>query len=379
MNELIFPDDSPPPNELLERFAIGGALEKLTAYGNGHINKTYLSEWTEAGTRRRYIHQRINEKVFARPHDLMRNIALVTGHIREKAAKDGRGDPARSTLTIVPAENGDPLIQDRHGGWWRTYFFIDGSRSLELASTPDDARLLGESIAQFQNDMSDFSCASLYETIPSFHDMEKRYAFYRKILSMNQFGRTGEAKEEIDFMAENESRGAILARALRSGELPVRTCHNDAKINNILIDSRSSESLCVIDLDTVMGGTVLFDFGDLVRTACASSAEDKPDLSKQDFRIDFFRSLLSGYLSRAGSFLVPSELALLCEAGRNITHIMGLRFLTDFLDGDNYYHIDRPGHNLDRCRTQIALIKSMDSKWKIIMEACREECARMKQ
>jgi Ser/Thr protein kinase RdoA (MazF antagonist) len=356
-------DRLPLLGTILPRFTIHGEFESARPFGGGHINSTFQSVWNQAGVRLRYTHQRINEQVFIRPDEVMENIQRVTDHIRKKLTDSGVGDTSRRALTVVPSREGRPWVRDSEGGWWRTYLFIEGTHTLELTASPDDARFLGESIARFQCQLADLGGPRLYETIPDFHHMEKRYLRFYEALSKDSRGRAKEVRAEIDFMRENEERGAVLIRALQNGTIPERICHNDTKINNILIDDETSEGRCVIDLDTVMPGTSLFDVGDLIRTVTTRAAEDERDLSKVAFDLTFFRALLDGYLSEAAAFLTPKELDLLCEAGRNITQIMGLRFLTDYLEGDHYYHITRPEHNLDRCRTQIALIKSMDTKW----------------
>jgi len=311
----------------------------------------------------------------------MENIYRVTNHIRNsksRAASSDRftADSSRSTLTIIPARDNRLWGRDKEGGWWRTYLYIEGCHSLELSTSRNDARVLGESIAHFQKELSDLGLPRLHETIPAFHDMVRRYKSFHESLLKDDHNRAKDVKREIDFFIKNEDRGAILVQSIQEGTIPERICHNDCKINNILLDDESGEALCVIDLDTVMPGTPLFDFGDLVRTVCTSAAEDEKDLYKVKFDPDYFKALLTGYLSEAIEFLLPPELDLLCEAGRNLTQIMGLRFLTDYLDGDRYYHISRPDHNLDRCRNQIALIKSLDLQWEagqlIVKKLCRE-------
>jgi hypothetical protein len=350
--------------EIVHQFTIYGEFETAEPFGNGHINSTFRSIWNQAGTKIRYIHQRINDSVFARPDEVMENIERVTRHVRETARRSGLEDISRVTLTVVPSRDGKLFARDSEGGWWRTYLFIEGSRTLELTSSPNDARFLGESIARFQCQLADIGAPRLRETIPGFHDMEYRYRRFYDAIEKNCHDRVKNARWEITFMTENEDRGAILIRSLRNGTIPERICHNDAKINNILIDNESSRALCVIDLDTVMPGTSLFDLGDLIRSVCTTAAEDERDLSKVEFDLVYFEALLDGYFHAAKEFLVPPELSLVCESGRNLTHIMGLRFLTDYLEGDHYYRTARPDHNLDRCRNQIALIKSMDAKWK---------------
>jgi Ser/Thr protein kinase RdoA (MazF antagonist) len=292
----------------------------------------------------------------------MENIERVTVHIRNKLRAAGADDVSRRTLTVVPSRDGKPWARDGEGGWWRTYLYIEGSHSRDTAASAEDARFLGKSIAQFQKQLADLGGPRLHETIPDFHNMEKRYIRFYDALSRDCCGRAAAARAEIDFMRENEARGAVLIRSLRDGSIPERICHNDAKINNILIDDAGGQGLCVIDLDTVMPGACLFDLGDLIRTVTVSAAEDEQDLSRVTFNPVYFEALLDGYLAEA-VFLTGAERGLLLESGRNITQIMGLRFLTDYLAGDVYYRIARPEHNLDRCRTQIALIKSMDAQW----------------
>ncbi|MDR1972539.1 MAG: aminoglycoside phosphotransferase family protein [Treponema sp.] len=347
------------PEAVLDRFSIYGDCESIVPYGKGHINDTFLSTWNQGGTRLRYTHQRINDRVFARPGEVMENIVRVTAHIRAKL--EGVRDRSRRTLTVVEARDGKPWVRDAEGGWWRSYCFIENARGGDLASSPEEAALLGRITGLFQNQLADLEGPRLHETIPRFHDMEARYVRFHEALRKDACGRGGGCGAEIDFLLENEDRGGILIRALREGGIPERICHNDTKMNNILLDEDSGEALCLIDLDTVMPGTSLFDLGDLIRTVTTRTEEDEQDLSKIRFDTVFFRALITGYLSQARAFLGPPEYALICEAGRNITQIMALRFLTDYLEGDPYYRIARPLHNLDRCRSQIALIRSMDS------------------
>jgi Ser/Thr protein kinase RdoA (MazF antagonist) len=356
--------------EILGRFSIYGDLEDINPFGKGHINDTFVSTWNQGGTRLRYTHQRINERVFTRPDEVMENILRVTKHIRGKL-KDA-GDRSRRVLTVIPAEDGKPFVRDPEGGWWRSYCFIENARGEDLASSPEEAALLGESVGRFQNQLADIGGARLFETIPGFHNMETRYTRFHEALQKDEVRRAGGCREEIDFLLENEKRGGLLIRSLWEGTIPERICHNDTKMNNILLDENTGEALCVIDLDTVMPGTSLFDLGDLIRTVATRAGEDERDLSRAGFDLDLFRALVKGYLSEARSFLIPEEYALIPESGRSMTQIMALRFLTDYLEGDHYYHIDRPQHNLDRCRSQIALIRSMDSHWERAGDTVKE-------
>jgi len=348
---------------IVSQFAIYGEFEGIEPFGAGHINQTYRSLWNQAGTRLHYIHQRINEKVFLRPDELMENIERITQHIANKLKDEGLKDISRRVLKLIHSKDGKLWVRDDEGGWWRSCLFIENTHTLEITNSPAAAGFLGKSIACFQRQLADLGGKRLYETIPDFHNMEKRYERFYDALSADRKGRAKDVEPEINFMKQNEERGAVLVRALKKGSLPERVCHNDAKMSNILIDNDSSQALCVVDLDTVMPGTSLFDVGDLIRTVTTRAAEDERDILKVEFDLVFFEALLGGYLSEAGKFLTAPEMELICEAGRNITQIMGLRFLTDYIEGDIYYHIARPAHNLGRCRTQIALIKSMDEKW----------------
>jgi hypothetical protein len=364
------------PREILGQFAIYGEFEFAEPFGSGHINSTYRSRWNQAGSRVRYTHQRINEKVFVRPDEVMENIERVTRHIAEKLEREGTPGRSRRVLSVVPSRDGKPWVRDAEGGWWRSYLFIEGTHSLEVARSPAEARFLGKSVGLFQKQLADLGEPRLHETIPDFHNMEKRYARFYNAVSKDVCARVKDVGPEIAFMRENEARGAILIRALKDGSIPERICHNDTKMNNILIDDEDNEARCVVDLDTVMPGTSLFDVGDLIRTVTTRAEEDERELSRVEFDCGLFGALIGGYLSEASEFLLPQEKALVAESGRNITQIMGLRFLTDYLEGDHYYQTARPGHNLDRCRNQIALIKSMDAQWQGILDLSAEICER---
>jgi hypothetical protein len=366
MNELSSVSD------VVRQFAIYGELRDVAPYGGGHINDTFVSCWDQAGKELRYLHQKINHKIFKHPAEVMENIRRVTGHIREKVCTEANW--SRRTLTVIPARDGTLLVTDADGCFWRTYLFIEHAHTVDVVSSPEEARFLGASIGLFQKQLADLGPPRLYDTIPDFHNMEKRYKTFYGAVSRDPCGRVGKTGPEIAFMKENEERGGILIRYLREGRIPERICHNDTKINNIMINDADSRALCVVDLDTVMPGTSLFDVGDLIRTVTNRVEEDERDLPESQFDLDCFEALLTGYLSEAGDFLLDEEKALVAESGRNITQIMALRFLTDYLEGDHYYHTSRPEHNLDRCRNQIGLIRSMDAGWKEAAERAEKLC-----
>jgi len=360
--------DSKTVYEIVRQFAIYGEFISASSFGGGHINDTFQSRWNQAGTFVRYTHQRINSRVFIRPDQVMENILRVTSHIMEKNRAAGEPDYSRRSLTVVPSKDGKPYVQDSEGGWWRTYLFIENAHTKDKTSSVQEARFLGASIGSFQKQLADLPLPRLHDTIPDFHNMEKRYVRFYEALEKDAYNRVKNVTAEIDFMKQNEERGAVLVRAQREGRISERICHNDTKINNILIDDTDSKALCVIDLDTVMPGTSLFDVGDLIRTVTTTAEEDERDISKIEFDTAFFEALLDGYLTEAMEFLNKEEISLIAESGRAITQIMALRFLTDYLEGDHYYHISRTEHNLDRSRNQIALIRSMDSGWKTALE-----------
>jgi len=349
--------------EVLGRFDIAGECLEIQPFGTGHINATYASRWRRGLESVRYIHQRINDAVFKRPDQVMENIYRVTSHLYSAWKTEGVPDPERRTLTVIPARDGKPWVNDEKTGWWRTYAFVEGSCSMENAESSGQARLLGAAVGKFQKQLASLPPPRLHEAITHFHDMEWRYQRFHEALKADPKDRVREVSVELGFMLENEERGSILSTSLRTGSLPERICHNDTKMNNMLFDLTKETVLCVADLDTVMPGTVLYDFGDLVRTVTTRAREDERDLSTVIFNLDYFEALLEGYLSEAGEFLDERELDLLAEAGRSMTQIMAIRFLTDFIEGDHYYHVAYPGHNLDRARNQIALIGSMDRKW----------------
>lgn len=349
---------------ILNQFSIYGDLESFKGFGNGHINNTYISVRNQGGTLVRYTHQRINKNVFKNPEQVVQNIHNVTGHIYNKLADEQNGSisPSRRVLQIVPAKDGKLWYIDDAGDYWRTYVFIEHASTLEVMSGTDLAYKVGKAVGTFQKQLSDYTGPVLYETIPRFHDMYWRYEQFDEAVAFDKADRLSSVKDEVDFLQANRDRGMILSDGLANGTLKSGITHNDTKLNNILFDDATGEAICMIDLDTVMPGTVLFDTGDLIRTATNTGAEDERDLSKVGFNADLFRALIGGYMSEASEFLTDYEKSLIAESGRVFAQIMAVRFLTDYLNGDVYYKIERPSHNLDRTRTQLTLMKSMDAQ-----------------
>lgn len=352
--------------DVISQFAIYGDLVSCKPLGNGHINSTFRSTFNQGGTQVRYTHQRINKEVFKQPDQVVANIAAVTDFLRESYRREGLEDISRRTLTLVPCKDGKLFYLDPAGNYWRTYLFVEHVTTYEILDSTSLAEQLGRTVGEFQNRLASYKGPRLHDTIPRFHDMHLRYQQLDQAIASDPKGRVASVQAELAFLMQNRQRGMVLSDGLASGQLREGITHNDTKLNNILFDQETGAALCVIDLDTVMPGTVLFDTGDMIRTATNTAAEDERDLSKVTFNFNVFRALISGYYSQAGTFLTNYETKLLPESGRAITQIMAVRMLTDYINGDVYYHIDYPDHNLVRARTQIALMKSMDSQWDLI-------------
>ncbi len=345
-------------------FQIPGAFQDARPYGNGHINDTYVAEYTQAGRKVRYIHQRINDRIFKQPAVIMDNIQRVTAHLRRKLAARHAPDMDRRALTLVPTRDDKPAYIDPEGKFWRTYVFIEEATSHDVITDPRQARQAAAAFGAFQEMLRDMPGPRLAETIPLFHHTPSRFAALEKAIAADSHGRASACRAEIDFCLARKAITGELIRLQESGLIPERVTHNDTKINNVMLDNATGEGVCVIDLDTVMPGLALYDFGDMVRTCTSPAAEDEKDLSKVVMRMPVFRELVEGYLSAAGSFLTPAERENLPFSGKLITFEIGIRFLTDYLSGDVYFKTHRPGHNLDRCRTQFALVASIETQEK---------------
>ncbi len=335
------------------QFELPGQFISAMPYGSGHINDTYCAIFEQGGSRARYILQRINHLIFKNPAALMENIQRVTSHIGKKCA--GMADADRRALTLVPARGGISFYHDADGNFWRVYLFIERAQTFDAVENPGQAFQAASSFGAFQKHLADLPAPRLHDTIPDFHHTPKRFAAFEKAVESDAVNRASLAKSEIEFALANKSMASLLLDA----QLPERVTHNDTKLNNVMLDNASGEGICVIDLDTVMPGLALYDFGDMVRTTTSPTKEDERDLSKVGMQFPMFEALARGYLSTAAGFLTSAEKALLPVAGKVITFEIGLRFLTDFLSGDTYFKVHREGHNLDRCRTQFKLVESI--------------------
>ncbi|MDF9826504.1 ElaB/YqjD/DUF883 family membrane-anchored ribosome-binding protein [Ereboglobus sp. PH5-10] len=353
-----------PPSDLADvagQFMLHGQFLGAQPYGSGHINDTFVARFDQSGAPVRYIFQKINQNIFKDVAALMDNIERVTSHASRRAKEKGT-DASRRALTLVPTRDGRSHLNAAGGHAWRCYLFIENARTYDIVETPSHAREAARAFGTFQGLLNDLPGGRLRETIPDFHNTRKRFENFQRALADDAHNRAANARDEIDFALKSESMVDVLLNLQKSGAIPERITHNDTKINNVMLDDATHEGICVIDLDTVMPGLALYDFGDMVRSATNSGAEDERDLSKISMRMPFYEGLVSGYLSAAGSFLNEAERAHLAFSGKLITFEIGLRFLTDYLEGDVYFKTKRPGHNLDRCRTQFALARSIDSQ-----------------
>jgi Ser/Thr protein kinase RdoA (MazF antagonist) len=354
-------------------FRLGGDVVSVEPLGSGHIHETWASRVETGDGARRFVHQRINRSVFARPDQLMENIGRVTAHLREKIASEG-GDPDRETLTVVPALDGASFLTADDGAPWRTFAFIEGTRSYDAPTGPEHAYQAGRAFALFQRRIADLSGPPLHETIPGFGDSHRRFAALLDALAANPLGRADGARAEIEFARGRERLADYLVDLLDDARVPTRIIHFDTKINNVLVDERTGEAVCVIDLDTVMPGTALYDFGDAVRRGAWRAAEDERDVSDIRVDADLFEGLARGYLGIARSFLTAAEIDGLIPAAEAVAHTMGVRFLADHLSGDTYFGVQREGQNLDRCRVQFALVRAIErqsDRLRAILDACR--------
>lgn len=336
------------------QFEFRGDVLGLTTHGGGHINDTFLVTCEAPGAPVRYILQHINRHVFHDPAAVMQNVERVTAHIAAQAA--GQPDGARRALHLVPARDGRNWHVDAQGEAWRAYRFIENARTYETVTSARQAFQAARAFGQFQKQLADLPPPRLNETIPDFHSTPKRFAALEQAIAADVAGRAPLAKPEIEFARARKSITGILLDA----NLPERITHNDTKFNNVLLDDKTGEAVCVIDLDTVMPGLALYDFGDMVRTTTSPAKEDELDLSLVTMQFEMFEALVRGYLESAGAFLTPAERKLLAFSGKLITFEIGIRFLTDHLAGDTYFKVHREGHNLDRCRAQFKLVESIE-------------------
>ncbi|MBD5162354.1 MAG: aminoglycoside phosphotransferase family protein [Oscillibacter sp.] len=353
--------------EVLAAFDFGEPVVGAVRFGQGHINDTFVVH-TQPADRccRRFILQRMSPAAFKRPDQLMENVIGVTEYLGREIESHG-GDREREALRVIRPRSGQPYYADRDGGAWRVYPFVEDTVCYQTAETPALFAASGRAFGRFQRLLQDYPAQTLYETIPRFHDTEDRLAKLKAAAAADRLGRAAECRKDISFILEREADCSVALQALRDGVLPLRVTHNDTKLNNVLMDSASGEGVCIIDLDTVMPGLAINDFGDSIRFGANHSAEDETDLSKVNLDISLFEIYTQAFLEGAGGTLTEKEIEYLPWGAKLMTLECGIRFLTDYLEGDVYFHISREKQNLDRCRTQCKLVGDMEAHWDELM------------
>ena len=345
----------------LRGFALDGEVVSCIPYGGGHINSTHLV--TDC-TGTRYILQRINNHVFRDVDALMDNICMVTDYLHRDGCEEG-------TLTFIPTRDGRYYTQNEYG-YWRMYRFVEDSVCLQAPESDEDFYESAVAFGRFQQALKDFPVEKLHTTIPNFHNTPDRYRLFREAIARDPMGRVKDVQPEIDFILSHEETVCRPQHMLEEGRLPQRVTHNDTKLNNVLLDAENHKALCVIDLDTVMPGLSIFDFGDSIRFGASTADEDERDLTKVTMSLDRFRAFTRGFV-RSCPGLTETELDMLSDGARTITLECGMRFLTDYIDGDHYFATQREGQNLDRCRTQLKLVYDMERKWADMQRIVKEE------
>lgn len=345
--------------EIFAHFLPEREILSVKPHGSGHINHTFLVT-TEDG--RKFILQKINTEIFRNTDELMENIVNVTAYLREKIIRAG-GDPERETMTVIPTATGTSYYADAQGQDWRVYLCIEHITTLDRVERKEDFYENGRAFGNFQAMLADYPAETLHETIPDFHNTPKRYQDFERAVEQDVCRRADSVAEEINFIRAHRDEMSVLTDMQKRGELPLRITHNDTKLNNILLDEQSHAAVCIVDLDTIMPGLCAYDFGDAIRFGASTAAEDEPDVSKVSLSLELYEAYAQGYLAGCGTSLTEKEIETLPMGAKIITLEQGMRFLTDYLQGDVYYHTEREGQNLDRCRTQLALVADMERKW----------------
>lgn len=350
------------------QFDIQGSIVSTEPYGNGHINDTFLVRTIDNGIITKYIMQKVNCNVFKKPEEVISNIEKVTAFLKVNAGSE------RVVLSLIPTRDGGKYIKYSSGDLWRMYDFIDDSICLDIVENENDFYECAFAFGKFQRDLRDFPADTLYETIPNFHNTPVRFGEFLSAVAADKCGRAETVKKEIKFITERQDFYSVLIDAEKKGELPLRVTHNDTKSNNVMLDKKTRKALCVIDLDTVMPGYSVTDFGDAIRFGASTAPEDEKDLNKVHFSIDLFKAYTKGYMAGCDGKLKDTEVMLLPEGAKMMTIECGMRFLTDYLNGDTYFKISYPDHNLVRARTQLKLVSEMEEKWKEMKEIVKEYC-----
>lgn len=358
--------------DILSNFNIKEEITDIKLFGDGHINDTFLVICPE----HKYVLQRINHKIFKNPEQVMENIANVCRHLKKKV-KEANGNPEREVINLVKANDGK-YFTEYDENFYRMYHFVDDASSYQQIKDPTQFYSAGKAFGNFQKMLCDFPADTLYETIEKFHDTKDRYDKFEQAVINNFSGRKELVKDEIEFVRQRKNDVDKIVKLLENKEIPLRVTHNDTKLNNVLIDSKSGEAVCVIDLDTIMPSTLLYDFGDAIRFGASTAEEDEKDLSKVWVDLNLFEVFAKGFIEELKDDITPLETAYLPFSAKIMTLECGIRFLTDYLDGDVYFKIHRDGHNLDRARTQFKLVEDMENKMKDMSDIIKKICDNIK-
>lgn len=355
-------------SDILFNFAIDGEFVSCEPYGSGLINRTYVAVYNEGGRRVRYIVQRINTNLFKNVDGLMNNIKLVTEFNRAEIMKRG-GDPDRESLTLVPTKNGGTYFRTEEGDCYRVYVFIENAKGYDVVEKPEHFYESAVAFGKFAMLLDRFDSSKLFEVLPDFHNTVKRFDNFRRSLEADKFNRAKDVKKEIEFALNREKITHTIVDLLASGKMPSRVTHNDTKLNNVLIDTRTDKAVSVIDLDTMMPGSICYDFGDSIRFGCNPCLEDTPETEKVIFNMPLFETYTKGYLSVFGDTITDIERKNLPMGAILMTYECGIRFLTDYLDGDVYFRKTREGQNIDRTRSQFKLVSDMEKRYDEMLSA----------
>lgn len=348
--------------EVVNEFSFKGEFVSCEEFGSGHINQTYLARYKNEEKEQKYILQRINSDVFKNVSQLMNNVFAVTTYLRDIIKQNG-GDSDRETLHFIKTNDGKQFYTDDEGNYYRAYIFVKDSICYNSVENAELFKSSGVAFGRFQKLLADFDASKLYETIPNFHNTKWRYENeFIPAVEKNLSGRMESCLNEIEFVKARQADAGVIVDLLENGSLPLRVTHNDTKLNNVMFDEHTNECICVIDLDTVMPGLALYDFGDSIRFGASTAAEDEKDLDKVSMSLEYFKAYAEGFLSEAGSALNKCEIDNLAFASKIMTFECGMRFLTDYLNGDTYFRTKYPEHNLVRARNQFKLVSDMEIK-----------------
>lgn len=357
-------------HDIASQFRFKGSYNSKKPYGSGHINDTFRLSYSEGD----YILQKINTNIFTKPQELMDNVVKVTDFLKEKIKSQG-GDPTRETLSVVLTKDGNSLYMDDEGGAWRAYDFVPNTISYDLIESAKDFKASGVAFGNFQKLLADFPIETLHYTIENFHHTPSRFETFVKAVEEDVVGRKASIQKEIDFIMNEKDFVHTLWNHHKNGDLPLKVTHNDTKLNNVLFDKTTNKAICIVDLDTVMPGFSLDDFGDSIRFGASTALEDEKDLSKVNFDIALYESYVEGFLEGADGSLSDLEISLFPVGAKMLTLETGIRFLTDYLQGDVYFKTAYEDHNLVRAHTQLKLVADMNEKWEEMNEIAQKYIA----